>query len=55
MKREGPMSPELSFEAAMEMCDLAVVSEHDPVRDREIAEARSLWMKLNKPWVARRA
>jgi hypothetical protein len=55
MKREGPMSPELSFEAAMEMCDLAVVSEHDPVRDREIAEARSLWMKLKKPWVARRA
>jgi hypothetical protein len=55
MKQDGPMAPELAFEAAMEMCDLAAFDEHDPVRDREIAEARMLWTKLKKPWVARRA
>jgi hypothetical protein len=55
MKQEGPMSSELSFEAAMELCGLATVIEHDPVRDREIAEARTLWMRLKKPWVAKRA
>jgi hypothetical protein len=55
MKQEGPMAAECSFEAAMEMCDLATVPEHDPVRDREIAEARLIWAKLKKPWVAKRA
>jgi hypothetical protein len=55
MTHEGPMAPERAFEAAMEMCDLAAVPEHDPVRDREIAEARALWMKLKKPWAAKRA
>jgi hypothetical protein len=55
MKQEGPMAPELSFDAAMEMCDLATFDEHDPVHDREIAEARMLWMKLKQRWVARRA
>jgi hypothetical protein len=55
MKQEGPIPSELSFEAAMEMCDLAAVLEHDPVRDREIAEARAVWTKLKKPWVAKRA
>jgi hypothetical protein len=40
------MSPEASFRAAMELCDLATLIEHDPVRDREIAEARRLWTKL---------
>ncbi len=54
MRQEGAMSPELSFEAAMEMCDLAAIMEHDPVRDREIAEARRLWAKLKMPWAARR-
>lgn len=55
MKEEGPMTPELSFEAAMEMCDLASFAAHDPVRDREIASVRMLWMKLKQPWVGRRA
>jgi hypothetical protein len=55
MRQEGPMSPELSFRAAMELCDLAIPMEHDPVRDREIAEARGLWARLKKPWAARRA
>jgi hypothetical protein len=55
MKQEGPMASERSFEAAMEMCDLAAVPEHDPVRDREIAEARAVWTKLKKPWAAKRA
>ena len=48
MKQEGPMAPGLSFDAAMEMCDLAIFQKHDPVRDQEIAEARMLWMKLRK-------
>jgi hypothetical protein len=55
MKQEGPMASEHAFEAAMELCDLAVVPEHDPVRDREIAEARAVWTKLKKPWVAKHA
>jgi hypothetical protein len=29
--------------------------KQDPVRDREIAEARALWTKLKKPWVAKPA
>lgn len=49
------MSPESSFRAAMELCDLATPLELDPVRDREIAEVRRRWAKLKKPWVARRA
>jgi hypothetical protein len=55
MKQEGPMASERSFEAAMEMCDLATVPEHDPVRDQEIARARALWTKLKKPWAAKPA
>lgn len=55
MKQEGPMASERSFEAAMEMCDLATIVEHDVVRDREIAEARALWTKLKKPWAAKPA
>jgi hypothetical protein len=55
MKQEGPMASERSFAAAMEMCDLATVPEHDLVRDREIAEARALWTKLKKSWVAKPA
>jgi hypothetical protein len=55
MKQEGPMASERSFEAAMEMCDLATILEHDLVRDREIAEARALWTKLKKPWAAKPA
>jgi len=34
MRDEGPISPELSFRAAMELCDLAAPMEPDPVRDR---------------------
>jgi hypothetical protein len=55
MHEEGPASPESSFRAAMELCDLATWTENDPVRDREVAEARRLWVKLKKPWVARLA
>jgi hypothetical protein len=55
MRQEGPISPESSFRAAMELWDLATFMEHDPVRDREVAEARKLWAKLKKPWAARRA
>jgi hypothetical protein len=55
MKQEGPMAPDRSFEAAMEMCDLATFPDHDRVRDREIAATRVLWAKLKKPWVAKPA
>lgn len=55
MKQEGPMPSERSFEAAMEMCDLATIPEHDLVRDQEIAQARALWTKLKKPWAAKPA
>lgn len=49
------MASERAFVAAMEMCDLAAIPAHDPVRDREIEEARALWTKLKKPWAAKRA
>jgi hypothetical protein len=55
MRQEGPLSPESSFRAAMELCDLATWMEQDPVRDREVAEVRRLWLKLKKPWAARLA
>jgi hypothetical protein len=55
MKQEGPMTSERSFEAAMEMCDLATIAEHDPVRDREIVQARALWTKLKRPWAVKPA
>lgn len=50
MRTEGPMSPQDSFAAAMELCALAEVPDRDPVRDREIAEARALWAKLKRKW-----
>lgn len=49
------MSSETSFEAAMELCDLATMMEHDPVREREIVQTRTIWAKLKKPWAAKRA
>ena len=49
------MSPDASFTAAMELCDLAQVMDPDPVRDREVAEARRLWVKLKQPWAAKLA
>ena len=55
LQREGPMSSEASFLAAMELCDLAAPADSDPVRDREVAETRRLWAKLKKPWAARHA
>jgi hypothetical protein len=55
MRDEGPMSPEASFAAAMELCDLAPMLEDDPVRDRELAQTRRLWAKLKQPWAAKRA
>jgi hypothetical protein len=55
MRQEGLPSSQASFEAAMELCDPAMWTEHDPVRDREIAAARRLWTKLKTPWVASRA
>jgi hypothetical protein len=55
MRDEGAMSPELSFRAAMELCDLATFTASDVVRDREIEQTRTIWVKLKKPWVAKRA
>jgi hypothetical protein len=55
MRREGPMSSEASFLAAMELCDLAAPVDSDPVHDREVEQTRALWAKLKKPWVARHA
>ena len=51
MQQEGPLSPELSFRVAMELCDLADDMDPDPVREREIETARRLWARLKKPWV----
>jgi hypothetical protein len=53
MRAEGPMSSEASFAAATELCELAPILEHDPVRERERAETRRLWAKLKQPWAAK--
>ena len=55
MQAQGPMTPEDSFAAAMELCSLAVVPDRDPVRDREIADARAVWAKLKRKWAASHA
>ena len=55
MQREGAMSPEQAFDAAMELCDLAPPMSSDPVRDREVVAARRLWTKLKQGWRAKHA
>jgi hypothetical protein len=55
MQDEGAMSPERSFRAAMELCDLATAMESDPVADREVTAARALWAKLKQPWRVKHA
>ena len=50
MQHEGAMSPEQSFRAAMELCDLATPMDSDPVAEREVTAARTLWVKLKQPW-----
>ena len=55
MRQEGPLSPEASFQAAMELCDLVTSIDDDAVRAREIEAARKLWAKLKRPWAAKRA
>jgi hypothetical protein len=54
-RREGVPTPSVSFAAALELFQLADMTKNDPVRRRELAEVRSLWARLKRPWVARRA
>lgn len=55
MREEGPMSPEASFTAAMELCSLVALPEHDPVRDKEVEVTRAIWAKLKRRWAAKHA
>jgi len=54
-RHEGIPPPSVSFAAALELFQLADMTKDDPVRKRELAEVRSLWMRLKRPWVAKRA
>ena len=54
-RQEGPLSPEQSFAAAMELCSLVDISPPDAVRERETKEARMLWARLKRTWAARPA
>jgi len=52
MREEGPPSAEVAFQRSMELLDLAPAE--DPFRERDVAQARSIWIKLRK-WAASRA
>jgi hypothetical protein len=47
-RAEGPLSPSESLAWAEALCALnpAAMSKPDPVREREVAEARAAWDKL---------
>jgi hypothetical protein len=53
-RRAGPLAPAVAFEQAMELIDMISDERPDPVREREVAVARSIWVRL-KSWAARRA
>lgn len=55
MRTAGPMSSEDSFTAAMEVCSLTEASTPDSVRNKEVADARSLWATLKRKWAASHA
>ena len=52
MREEGPPSAEVAFQRSMELLDLA--QAEDPFRERDVAQARAIWIKLRK-WAASRA
>ena len=49
---EGPMNPAESFEAGMELCELLpdLSSAPDPLRTREVEQARLAWRRLRDAW-----
>lgn len=54
IREEGPRSSEEAFARAMELCDLAPVGAHDPLRERDDLQARQMWAKV-RAWAAGRA
>ncbi len=49
------MCPEASFAAALELIALMPVDDGpDPIREREVDEARQAWAKV-RAWAAKRA
>ena len=52
MRDEGPASPEVSFEKAMDLIDLASKTS-DEFREQDIEHARASWAKL-RAWAASR-
>jgi len=54
-RREGVPPASESFAAALELFDLADVAGDDPVRQRELVEARSIWARLKRPWAEKHA
>ncbi|MGE0545461.1 MAG: hypothetical protein AB7O24_09970 [Kofleriaceae bacterium] len=52
-RQSGPLSPEQSFVAAMELCALVEITPPDAVRVRETAYVRELWVTLKRGWAAK--
>jgi hypothetical protein len=52
MREEGPPVADVAFQRSMELLDLAPAG--DPFRERDVAQARAIWIKLRK-WAASRA
>jgi len=52
MREEGPPSPAVSFQQAMELCALVDVQPADAVRLREDRDARAAWAKV-RAWAAK--
>ena len=55
MRREGAPPASASFAAALELFELVGAVGSDPVRERELAEARSMWARLKRSWAEKHA
>jgi len=48
---EGAVAPEAALEAALELCELLPdQTASDPLREREVEQARSAWRRLRDGW-----
>jgi hypothetical protein len=51
LQRDAPVDPELAFQQALELCELAgdsLTAPPDAVRLREVSDARAAWARVRK-------
>jgi hypothetical protein len=50
-REEGAMTPADALEAALELCELLPEdADSDPLREREVEQARLAWRRLRDGW-----